>query len=77
MHCSVNLDTNNKTKMTDDDMKKLSRNDDYQLRVMTELFGVLQRDWEKFARESTIEYEVGKDQRQQSGGTDASGEELG
>ena len=52
--------------MTDDDIKKLSRNDDYQLRVMNELFGVLQRDWEKFARESTIEYEVDKKEREDS-----------
>ena len=61
--------------MTNDDMKKLSRNEDYRLRVMSELFAVLDRDWEEWARKSTIEYEVGKDQRQQSGGTDASGEE--
>tara|TARA_R110002020_G_scaffold126842_2_gene284803 strand:+ start:66 stop:275 length:210 start_codon:yes stop_codon:yes gene_type:complete len=52
--------------MTEDDIKKLSRNDDYQLRVMNELFGVLQRDWEKFARESTIEYEVDKKEREDS-----------
>ena len=57
--------------MTDDDMKKLSRNADYQLRVMNELFGVLQRDWEKFARESTynlveLEYEVDKKESEDS-----------
>lgn len=52
--------------MTDDDIKKLSRNADYQLRVMNELFGVLQRDWEKFARESTIEYEVDKKESEDS-----------
>ena len=52
--------------MTDDDIKKLSRNDDYQLRVMNELFGVLQRDWEQWARKSTIEYEVDKKEREDS-----------
>ena len=57
--------------MTDDDIKKLSRNADYQLRVMNELFGVLPRDWEKFARESTynlveLEYEVDKKESEDS-----------
>ena len=52
--------------MTDDDIKKLSRNDDYQLRVMNELFGVLQRDWEQWARKSTNEYEVDKKEREDS-----------
>jgi len=52
--------------MTDDDIKKLSRTEDYRLRVMSELFSVLERDWERYARESTIEYEVDKKESEDS-----------